>query len=1118
MQFTGITTDGHPPYTYNWNFGDGGSGTGQNPTHQYTNDGSYTTTVTVTDSNGITDTDTAPVTISTPTLVADANGPYDGFTGISISFEGSANGGCTPYSYSWTFGDGTTRSGATPTHTYSNYGEYTVTLTVTDNLGATDTDTTTASINDSDLPNTVPTANAGGPYQEIVNNIVYFDGSESYDSDGTIDSYSWNFGDGTTGSGATPTHTYTNYGVYTVTLTVTDNLGVTDFNTTTASINDSDLPNTAPTANAGGPYIGTVNTAIQFSGSATGGTSYTWAWNFGDGGTSTLQNPTHTYTTTGTYTATSTATSGSYTDSDTASVTVTTTGFTFIALPDVQNYNTGYPSVGLSQAQWIANNKALYNIVYVCYEGDLVNTPTTTSQYTNADTSFSVILNSALPLTLIPGNHDALDSLANYNVFFPASRFSGKTYYGGHYGSGSANANNYVLFDASGMSFIAIGLEYNPSTAVIAWADSLLQTYSNRRAIVVEHSVLDTDATWEGKGQTIYDTLKDNSNLFLILCGHMHGENRRTETYNGNTVYILLANYQDYTSGGNGYLRMMQFIPSTNQIQVKTYSPYLNKYETDANSQFTLSYDMGNPVGITVEADGPYSGYVNTAIQFTGSATGETTYLWSWNFGDGGTSTSQNPTHTYTSTGTKTVTLTVTNGSNTASDTASVSVMTNQFSTVDTPPIANAGGPYITSINQTIIFDASASNDPDDTITGYRWDYNNDTVYDTNWSSNPTATYIYTTAGTYTVKLQVKDTLGAAKSNTALVTVSQGNIKLQADAGGPYYDIIGISIQFEGSDSYNLNGTILTYKWSFGDKNTSTSMMPIHTYYKEGNYTVILTVTDDDNNTDTDTTYAIITKKANHPPETPTISGIISSHINTNCNYTIKGSDIDGDKIQYIIDWSDGTNQTISPLLNSGTTFNTSHSWSTGGIYNIIVYTLDENNATSNNQNHTVLIDAYYCGSLGYLIDKNGDGTYDAFYHKTTGKETNIQKNKNEYKIDINDDQEWDYKYNITTNKITEYNSSPIQKSSILNIEPKWIILTIAAVIIIIFLIIILKILIKRKNETPKEIKQEKEPMLETIQKEGYVQTNKIYTFYTNDEKTKKMYEEIDKILSKKGK
>ncbi|MCJ7572101.1 MAG: metallophosphoesterase [Candidatus Thermoplasmatota archaeon] len=267
-----------------------------------------------------------------------------------------------------------------------------------------------------------------------------------------------------------------------------------------------------------------------------------------------------------------------------------TINFTIIALPDVQNYNEFYPNIGLNQTKWIVNKSEQYNIVYVCNEGDLVNNPSVITQYINADASFSVILNSLLPFTLIPGNHDTYDGLVNYNNFFPPQRFDGKPYYGGHYGA--TYVNNYVLFNASGLSFIAIGLEYNPSFNVLNWADGILKSYSNRRAIVVEHCILDVDGSWQEKGKTIYNTLKDNSNLFLILCGHIHGESRRIETYNGNTVNILLADYQSYSNGGNGYLRIMEFCPSTNEIRVKTYSPYLNQYETDANSQFNLSYNM----------------------------------------------------------------------------------------------------------------------------------------------------------------------------------------------------------------------------------------------------------------------------------------------------------------------------------------------------------------------------------------------------------------------------------------------------------------------------------------------------------------------------------------------
>jgi len=93
-------------------------------------------------------------------------------------------------------------------------------------------------------PNNIPVANAGGPYYEIINNSITFDGSGSTDSDGTIVSNDWTFGDGTTGKGATPTHSYTTVGNYTIKLIVTDNGGQKASDTTYAIITEK--PNSPP--------------------------------------------------------------------------------------------------------------------------------------------------------------------------------------------------------------------------------------------------------------------------------------------------------------------------------------------------------------------------------------------------------------------------------------------------------------------------------------------------------------------------------------------------------------------------------------------------------------------------------------------------------------------------------------------------------------------------------------------------------------------------------------------------------------------------------------------------------------------------------------------------------
>lgn len=242
--------------SYDWDFGDGGSATGANPTHTYASDGSFTVTLTVTDDDGATDTATTSATISAvanEAPFADHGGPYTGTVGQSISLDGSASFDAdgTIVSYAWDFGDSNVGSGAQPTHSYASAGTFTVTLTVTDDDGATDEVTTTATITEPSS-NNPPVADPNGPYTGVVGQPVQFDGSGSYDTDGTIFAYLWNFGDGGVGTGATPTHTYAAAGTYTVELGVGDDGGGIDSATTTVEITESPSPGPGPAPSLGG--------------------------------------------------------------------------------------------------------------------------------------------------------------------------------------------------------------------------------------------------------------------------------------------------------------------------------------------------------------------------------------------------------------------------------------------------------------------------------------------------------------------------------------------------------------------------------------------------------------------------------------------------------------------------------------------------------------------------------------------------------------------------------------------------------------------------------------------------------------------------------------------------
>ena len=271
--------------------------------------------------------------------------------------------------------------------------------------------------------------------------------------------------------------------------------------------------------------------------------------------------------------------------------------FTIVALPDTQYESQYYPAVFTSQTQWIVDNETAENIVFVTHLGDIVNTANITTQWMNADSAMDLLDPAGIPYSVGPGNHDLplYSSPSYYNTYFGVSRFSGKSWYGGNFGSD--NYNNYSLFSASGMDFIIINLQFDPTSTMLDWADDLLKEYSDRRAIVVSHSILNANNTFTSEGTPIFNALKDNANLFLMLCGHMHasgdGAAYRTEPGDdGHTIHIMLADYQDYPNGGNGYLRILRFSPAANKIYATTYSPYIGQYITTFPDQMEMEYAM----------------------------------------------------------------------------------------------------------------------------------------------------------------------------------------------------------------------------------------------------------------------------------------------------------------------------------------------------------------------------------------------------------------------------------------------------------------------------------------------------------------------------------------------
>jgi PKD repeat protein len=243
-----------------------------------------------------------PVGNAAPEAVV--GGPYEGQVGTPVQFDGS--GSSDPdsdnLSYQWNFGDGNVGTGVAPLHTYASAGSFTVTLVVSDGTLSSPPATTTAAIGEA-IVNAPPVAAAGGPYLGEAGMPVQFDGSASFDPDGDALTYTWDFGDGNSGTGATPMHTYAEAGAYTVTIVVNDGVVDSAADTGTADIS-APLDNVAPIAHAGGPYAGDTGSPVQFDGSGSGdpnGDPLTYAWDFGDGATGTGLAPSHSYAAGGNY-------------------------------------------------------------------------------------------------------------------------------------------------------------------------------------------------------------------------------------------------------------------------------------------------------------------------------------------------------------------------------------------------------------------------------------------------------------------------------------------------------------------------------------------------------------------------------------------------------------------------------------------------------------------------------------------------------------------------------------------------------------------------------------------------------------------------------------------------
>lgn len=275
--------------SYSWDFGDSTSSTMENPNHIFANTGEYLVCLTVADSVGTTCTYCEYVYVG-----QNGNGCQayfysyaDSSSTNSINFSNYSSG--TSNTYSWDFGDNTTSTLENPNHLFSNTGEYLVCLTIVDSNGTTCT-----------YCEYIYVGQTGTECQAYF--YSYPDSSSensinfSNYSTGPSNTYSWEFGDGSTSNIENPNHVYDTTGVYQVCLTIADSSGFS------CSFCENVIVGNDGCQAYFYSYIdsNTVN-GVNFSNNS-GGSPNSYFWDFGDStGTSNLGNPNHSYADTGTY-------------------------------------------------------------------------------------------------------------------------------------------------------------------------------------------------------------------------------------------------------------------------------------------------------------------------------------------------------------------------------------------------------------------------------------------------------------------------------------------------------------------------------------------------------------------------------------------------------------------------------------------------------------------------------------------------------------------------------------------------------------------------------------------------------------------------------------------------
>lgn len=790
-----FSADSSGVLSYAWDFGDGQTAGLRNPLHTYTGFGSYTVRLILTGMGGCADTvlKTSYIRIAAPTV--SINGlPVTGCVPYTVTLSAQVTSSDPVAQYLWDFGDGTQSAGATPTHTYTTQGTYTLILTVTTAGGCATTQEYARAVTVGTKP---AAAFVASPTNDCVGKPIQF----TDQTPAPVDSWLWYFMEtGTAGSAQqNPLYAYGDTGTYTVMLVVGNN-GCLD-----TAVRPLYIHIAPPAARFFTQPDCNHRLTRSFTDESVGATS--WAWNFGDGATGSDQNPVHTYARPGTYTVTLTVTNGSCTETSAQQVRI------ILADPAFQSsVASACKGSAVRFTCTDLDTTTLDGVTWNFGDGNTLaagNTRSVSHVYTQTG-AYTV----SIQVTDLNGCDTTYTAPVSISVNGPTAAFTPS--------ATAVCAGTPVVFNSA--------TDGTDSLVSHVWSfgdgprDSLLglpcqHTYTTGGSMEVVLTVRDADGCTDS-----------------ALANVLVSDPQAAFTASDTVICVGKTLYFDNASSG-GVAPVTYTWDFGDGIVVSASNPGFSPSHVYTNPGLdTVTLRLRDALGCTDSLVRP--GYINVQVpsaaftlpqhvsscppleaQFTNRSSN---YSGSrWDFGDGNTSTDINPIHFYSYPGVYVVTLTVTGVSGCTALATDTIVVHGPTGTFTYDPVTGCDS---LSVHFSVASDSSVN---------YVWDYGDG---ETLSGTQNTTAHTYPDTGTYVPRIILVN----ADHCQVPVTGQQPIHVYKATAG------LGMSgtsacgsalIQF--TDSSSSNDAPGTYYWSFGDGSTSNAQNPLHTYTSPGTYSIV---------------------------------------------------------------------------------------------------------------------------------------------------------------------------------------------------------------------------------------------------------------------------------------